>query len=140
MIKFTILSTGYAQQGSIPTDASRDLQKLAGSVRQIQMNLEGISQMSLSPRREKKTENLFEDSDKTPKNRSISLSGVDVTPPVRDSGPGTVVKVVSGQQQQHHQQHHQQQHQQHHQQQQQTQETATRSKFDQVLSFCGLNT
>ena len=127
MIKFTILSSGYAQQGSIPTDASRDLQKLAGSVRQIQMNLEGISQMSLSPRREKKTENVFQDSDKTPKNRSVSLSGFDVTPPVRDSGPGTVVKVVSGQQQQqHHHQYHEQQ------QQKQTQESATRSKFDQV--------
>ena len=127
MIKFTILSSGYAQQGSIPTDASRDLQKLAGSVRQIQMNLEGISQMSLSPRREKKTENVFQDSDKTPKNRSVSLSGVGVTPPVRDSGPGTVVKVGSGQQQQqHHHQYHEQQ------QQKQTQESATRSKFDQV--------
>ena len=66
--------------------------------------------MSLSPRREKKVE----DSDKTPKNRSISLSGVDVTPPVRDSGPGTVVKIPTGQQQQ------------------QANETATRSKMDQV--------
>ncbi len=71
--------------------------------------------MSLSPRREKKTENYLEDSDKTPKNRSISLSGVDVTPPVRDSGPGTVVKVGPTVRQQ-----------------QLTNEPTSRSKFHQV--------
>ena len=82
------------------SNAAFDLQRLAGTVKDLQFNLDGIAKMAVSPRREKserKIENKVEnEGEKTPKNRSVSLSAVDTTPPVRDSGPGdtTVVKAT----------------------------------------------
>jgi hypothetical protein len=76
---------------------SNDLQRLVGNVKDIQFNLDGIAKVAVSPRREM-TENKAEnEGEKTPKNRSISLSAADTTPPVRDSGPGetTVVQAKS---------------------------------------------
>jgi hypothetical protein len=76
----------YQPSGDAASSASLELKKLAGSVKDLQNNLAGISQMSGSPRREK-SESMADT--ETPKNRSV-----DVTPPVRDPGPGdgTVIK------------------------------------------------
>jgi hypothetical protein len=59
--------------------------------------LADISKMAVSPRREKaekKSDKKFDDSEKTPKNRSVDTSGFDLTPPVRDPGPSGSSTVV----------------------------------------------
>jgi len=79
----------YQPSGDGTSSASLELKKLAGSVKDLQLNLAGISQMSGSPRREK-FDNMADT--ETSKTRSV-----DVTPPVRDPGPGdgTVIKNTS---------------------------------------------
>ena len=79
-------------------DLSHELQKLAGNVRDVQSNLDGIAKMTVSPRKEKNDAKkldknmgaLCDDDDdeneRTPKNRSVFASITDITPPVKDPG------------------------------------------------------